>query len=116
MSNKASLPGLPRVREAKEATIAPTTPPLAAMEQIQQVEQIEIRIEVVMVNVPFVTTATDEGYQSRRCDLGSLTREQARKLNAIRRGYDYSGTKLANGGDVKSLADAVRALIDSVEI
>lgn len=74
----------------------------------------EIKVEVVAVNVPFVTAT--QGYESRRCDLGSLTGEQARKLNAIRRGYDYSGTKLANGGDIKSLADAVKALLDSIEI
>jgi hypothetical protein len=75
----------------------------------------EITVEVVAVTVPYVSTP-DPGYQSRRCDLGRLTQEQSRKLNAIRRGYDYGGKRLANGGDVKSLADAVRALIDSVEI
>lgn len=74
----------------------------------------EVRVELVAIDIPYVVAGT--GYESRRCDLGSLTGEQARKLNAIRRGYDYMGATRADGGNVKTLADAVKALIDSVEI
>jgi hypothetical protein len=80
----------------------------------------EIKVELIAVQVPYVLESKSVAYpdlgQSNRCDLGLLTKEQARKLRAIRRGYDYSQKRLANGGEVKSLADAVRAWLDSVEI
>jgi hypothetical protein len=79
----------------------------------------QIKVEIVAVEVPYVDTEADKSdysTQCNRCDLGRLTKEQARKLRAIRRGYDYSQARLANGGEIKSLADAVRALIDSVDI
>lgn len=79
----------------------------------------KIKVELVAVDVPFVTTATN-GYQDsemcKRCDLGVLSKEQSRKLRAIRRGYEYSNTRLHNGAEVKSLADAVKAWLDSVDI
>ncbi len=78
-----------------------------------------IKVELVAVDVPYVTAATASYADSelcKRCDLGVLSREQARKLRAIRRGYEYSGRRLANGNEVKSLADAVKALLDSIEI
>lgn len=78
-----------------------------------------IKVELVAVEVPYVTAATSAYIDSelcKRCDLGVLSREQARKLRAIRRGYEYSGKLLANGNEVKSLADAVKALLDSIEI
>lgn len=79
----------------------------------------KIKVELVSVEVPYVTTATSAYIDSelcKRCDLGVLSREQARKLRAIRRGYEYSGRRLANGNEVKSLADAVKILLDSIEI
>jgi hypothetical protein len=76
----------------------------------------KITVTVVAVNVPYCESSDSSGYQSPRCDLGRLSSEQSRKLNAIRRGYDYSGTKLANGGEVKSMADAMKALLDSIEM
>jgi hypothetical protein len=79
----------------------------------------KIEVQIVAVEVPYVDTEADKSdysTQCNRCDLGRLTKEQARKLRAIRRGYDYSQARLANGGEIKSLADAVRALIDSVDI
>lgn len=79
----------------------------------------EIKVELVAVEVPYVTAATASYADSescKRCDLGVLSREQARKLRAIRRGYEYSGRRLANGNEVKSLADAVKALLDSIQI
>lgn len=74
----------------------------------------EVRVEAVMVEIPFVLTSN--GYERTHCDLGRLTAEQVRKLNAIRRGYDYSGITQGNGSPVKSNADAVKALIDMLEI
>jgi hypothetical protein len=80
----------------------------------------EIKVELIAVQVPYVTESDSVAYpdsgQSNRCDLGLLSKEQARKLRAVRRGYDYSHARLANGGEVKSLADAVRAWLDSLDI
>ena len=91
------------------------TPPKTEVQETSTPLQ-EVRVELVAIDIPYVMTGTGTGYESRRCDLGSLTSEQARKLNAIRRGYDYVGTTRADGGNVKTLADAVKAMIDSVEI
>lgn len=79
-----------------------------------------IEVQLVTVEVPYVTTSTPNCFQSseenRRCDLGVLSADQARKLRAIRRGYDYSGRRLGNGGEIKSLADAVRCWLDLLDI
>lgn len=100
--SKSQLPNVTAIPKTEKPQITATTG--------------EVKIEIVAVTVPYVVAGESEGYQSRRCDLGALSAEQARKLNAIRRGYDYSGTTRADGGSVKTLADAVKALIDSVEI
>lgn len=79
----------------------------------------EIKIELVAVEVPYVTASTASYADSeacKRCDLGVLSREQARKLRAIRRGYEYGGKRLSNGNEVKSLPDAVKMLLDSIDI
>ena len=100
---------------AKEKQNAPLEPTqnVAAMETLSQ-----IKVEIVAVDVPFVGSPIGgyDGEQCFRCDLGLLTKEQHRKLRAIRRGYIVQDRRLINGGEVKSMADAVRALIDSIQI
>lgn len=96
----------------KETTDAPLAP-------VQSVAAVEVKIETTLVEVPFVSIPlanTYDGDQCHRCDLGLLTSEQLRKLRAIRRALIFSDRRLNNGGEVKSMADAVRALIDSVQI
>lgn len=106
---KSKLDELPTITSVEKVEVVETQTPKFGT----------IKIEIIAVDVPFVTTAT-EGYEDsedcRRCDVGVLSRDQARKLRAIRRGYDYSQSRLKNGNEVKSLADAVRAWLDSVEI
>jgi hypothetical protein len=95
----------------KESTDAP-------LALVQDVASVAVKIETALVEVQYIAEPTaTEGYQGgRRVDIGLLTRDQLRKLRAIRRGYIMSNAKLANGNEVKSMADAVRALIDSVKI
>ena len=95
----------------KELTDAPLAPS-------QDVAAVEIKIETALIEVRYIAEQTSsEGYQGgRRVDVGLLTRDQLRKLRAIRRGFIMSNAKLANGNEVKSMADAVRALIEAVGI
>jgi len=76
----------------------------------------EIAVAVVAVSVPFCQGSDTVAYQTHRCDLGRLSSEQKRKLHAIRQGYDLSGTKMANGGEVQTISHAIKALIDSIDI
>lgn len=105
---KATMPK----KEPSDAPLAPTKN-VAAVAKVAQVE-----VQVVTVSVPYVNQSIDgyDGDQCRRCDLGLLTSEQLRKLRAIRRGYVIQDRKLTNGSDIKSMADAVRALLDSISI
>lgn len=93
--------------------------PLAPTQNVAAVETLsQIKVEIVAVEVPFVGQPIGgyDGEQCFRCDLGLLTKEQHRKLRAIRRGYIVQDRRLVNGGEIKSMADAVRALIDSIQI
>lgn len=114
----------------------PTNAPLVSAENVAAVETrtkttvpaivastVEIgkaTLQSAQLSVPFVSEPLNDGNydgeQCLRCDLGLLTREQNRKLRAIRRGYIVQDRRLMNGGEVKSMADAVRALIDSIQI
>ena len=106
-------PALPRIDRESQQFEKPKENP--SQQAASTVQIAEVKVELVTVTIPYASESVN-GYQSKRCDLGLLTQEQARKLNAIRRGYDYSDGKMANGGSVKSLADAVKALLDSLEI
>ena len=106
-------PALPSIDRESQQQPKPKETPIRQASSTVQIA--EVKVELVTVTIPYASESVS-GYQSKRCDLGLLTQEQARKLNAIRRGYDYSDGKMANGGIVKSLADAIKALIDSIDI
>ena len=89
--------------------------PLAPVQDVAAV----VKIETASVTIPYIVTQTSEddySTQCRRVDMAKISKDHARKLRAIRRGYIVNGTKLSNGGEIKSLADALRAFLDSVEI
>lgn len=69
------------------------------------------------VEVPFISKAIVSDYQdeSHRVDLGRLTREQLRKVKAIRRGLIVQGAKLASGAEVKANKDVLLYLLDNLE-
>lgn len=78
-----------------------------------------VEVKSISVEVPFVSEPIGAGYDGQqcfRCDLGKLTRDQQRKIRAIRRGYILQDRQQSNGGETKSMADAVKALIDSLPI
>ena len=74
-------------------------------------------VETVIVELPYATVE-GQGYQDTtfRVDLGSITKDQLRKIKALRRGLDAKGFKLKNGKSIESNIDAVRYLIDALEI
>lgn len=72
----------------------------------------------VTVEMPYLPKVVGINYQdeSHRVDLGKLTREQLRKVKALRRGLVARGDRLADGREVKSNRDALLWAIDSLMI
>lgn len=117
MTQKASgMPTIQRPVAEVEAAVEASPEVVAATKPI---ELKSTEILIVAVQVPYVLFENPKDShlnETRRCDLGRLSQDHARKLRAIRRGYDLSGVQTADGHEVDSLANAVKALLDSVEI
>ena len=98
-------------------TMQPQEPAIVSTAAVIEIQS--ATIEIVTVKVPYmIHELANDGYlnEVRRCDLGILSRDHARKLRAIRRGYELRGVHTAEGREVDSLANAVKALLDSIDI
>jgi len=87
----------------------------------KKTEPMKFEVLTTIVEIQYAETANVEqsmSYQetSGRVDLGEVSGDQLRKIKAIRRGLDMSGACLKNGKPVVSNIDAVRYLLDALDI
>lgn len=78
----------------------------------------QITIQTISVEMPFIAKTNQVDYQdeSHRVDLGRLTREQLKKVKALRRGLVARGDHLADGREIKSNRDALLWAIESLPV
>lgn len=102
------------IRLEKDERIEPAKPH-AQMETLPPDPRV-VSISIVLpfiVERPAVASYQDE---SSRVDMGTLTRDRLRKLQALRRGYVTTCTRMAGGAEVRTNRDALYCLLDALDI
>lgn len=111
----SSLPKLDRLPPVPEAVAELTT---VEVQTTETAPASTAECRLVSISIPLIEPCAVKSFQdeSHRVDLKNMTRERLRKLKAIRRGFIASGATLANGADIRTNADAIYCLLDSIEV